>query len=423
MLTDEDIPVGPLSERWHAVWCCPSCCCACNPCFHFCRKAVSNKKRRYYRDGFDLDLTYLTRRVIVHGFPATGLEHFFRNPRYELRRFLETKHAGHYRMYNFCCEPGRSYDPAVFEGRVERYPFRDHSVPPLEAIVAFNESAKAWLDADPANVVNVHCKAGKGRAGLMSIMLLFRNGDFDSIIEAREHYDATRVSNGRGLTVPSQQRYAHYYERLWRETWKYAGSMADAQGGHELTKKLPDQPRIYISAIEVVSPGPWYEGKSLEYIVLRAEHNTPEVQWRSGAAEQLKWDFPRGLMVQRNFCVKVSTPKSCCKKAKRVFEVWQNTAFLEVAPGTNYIEIRRSEVDTKRKIARKMNDDFRLRIYLADQTMKEGFVRERKQPLSPQASPARGGTRIASSLEVDGDAKEFDPAKADVEQTMQQTRL
>lgn len=29
------------------------------------------------QDGFDLDLSYVTRRVIVHGFPATGVgEHF-----------------------------------------------------------------------------------------------------------------------------------------------------------------------------------------------------------------------------------------------------------------------------------------------------------------------------------------------------------
>jgi len=117
------------------------------------RRSVSKKKRRFKQDGFDLDLTYVTDRIIVHGFPAVGVEHLYRNPRNEVRRFLEKKHAGHYKVFNFCCEPGRGYPASFFDGRVERYPFRDHGVPPLDTMSQFCNSAKAWLDADPKNVV------------------------------------------------------------------------------------------------------------------------------------------------------------------------------------------------------------------------------------------------------------------------------
>jgi hypothetical protein len=38
-----------------------------------CRNAVSGKKVRYVADDFDLDLTYLAPRIIVHGFPGMKL--------------------------------------------------------------------------------------------------------------------------------------------------------------------------------------------------------------------------------------------------------------------------------------------------------------------------------------------------------------
>lgn len=58
-----------------------------------------------------------------------------------------------------------------------RFPFADHTCPPLESVVDFCESAKAWLDTDEANVVSLHCKAGKGRAGIMAACLMVRMGE------------------------------------------------------------------------------------------------------------------------------------------------------------------------------------------------------------------------------------------------------
>ena len=46
-------------------------------------------------------------------------------------------------VHNFCCEPGRNYPHDIFDGRVERYPFRDHAVPALAMTRDFCSSAKA----------------------------------------------------------------------------------------------------------------------------------------------------------------------------------------------------------------------------------------------------------------------------------------
>ena len=81
------------------------------------RKLVSKNKRRFVVDRYNLDLTYITPRVIAMGFPSEGTEGVYRNPMSEVVSFLETRHREHYMVFNLCSE--RSYDPAKFSRRVQ----------------------------------------------------------------------------------------------------------------------------------------------------------------------------------------------------------------------------------------------------------------------------------------------------------------
>ena len=176
------------------------------------RKLVSQNKQRYQSDGFDLDLTYLTDEIICMGLPSTGREAMYRNPIDEVVRFLNTNHANVYKVFNLCNE--RSYDISKFGDRCASFPFEDHGTPPLALISAFCASAKHWMLQGLNHVVAVHCKAGKGRTGLMSCCLVMHLGYQRTAADAIAFYNGRRVKDGKGLTVASQRRYVSYYERV-----------------------------------------------------------------------------------------------------------------------------------------------------------------------------------------------------------------
>ena len=80
---------------------------------NYIRKLVSGERRRYTAEGYDLDLTYITDRIIAMSFPAGGfMEAAYRNPISEVSRFLREHHGDNYWVFN-CSE--RAYDKKPFE--------------------------------------------------------------------------------------------------------------------------------------------------------------------------------------------------------------------------------------------------------------------------------------------------------------------
>ena len=70
----------------------------------FIKSLVSQDKNRFCFDGFDLDLTYITSRIIAMGLPSTSYEALYRNNMTDVLNFFNSRHPEHYKVYNLCEE-------------------------------------------------------------------------------------------------------------------------------------------------------------------------------------------------------------------------------------------------------------------------------------------------------------------------------
>lgn len=169
------------------------------------RALVSLNKKRFQQDGFDLDLTYITPRLIAMGYPAaSGFEGAYRNSADDVYRFFQERHAGHFRLVNLVAE--RGYDLDMYHGSVATYPFYDHNPPAMELLLPACAHMHLYLQEDDDHVVAVHCKAGKGRTGLILVCYLLFGGLHRTAASARAFYDKQRCHDKKGLTIISQVR-------------------------------------------------------------------------------------------------------------------------------------------------------------------------------------------------------------------------
>lgn len=358
----------------------------------FAKKLVSKKKRRFQEDGFDLDMTFITPNIVAMGFPAEKMEGVYRNNMKDVKRFFDTRHKDHYKVYNLCEE--RDYDPAKFYGRVAKYPFADHNAPPFLLLKPFCEDVSNYLAEDPTNVAVIHCKAGKGRTGVMICAYLLHKRPSMPTQEALDFYGKKRTSNGKGVTIASQVRYVHYYGKYMREQMQY--------------KSTP----LLITAVKFHGVPFFSQGTSVPQFLIRMGAGKTVVyksQWFEGIVKE-----------DRDALLRLAAPTPVCDDVKieffhrkstgkeKMFHLWFNTFFIE---DSMTLLIPKSELD-------KANKDKKHKLFPADFKLEIIFERpsgDLSAELAPLALAGAGDSR--PGLVYQGSTVSQEPASSDSELT------
>lgn len=179
------------------------------------RRIVSGQRNRLMEGEFDLDLTYITPRIVAMSFPASEFyQKLYRNSIESVSKFLEEKHEANYFVYNMS---GNKYDESPFNGQVLTADWEDHHSPTIQLLFQVCEHMHKFLKKKTENTAIVHCNAGKGRTGTLICCYLLYCGFADTAYNAITYYGWKRFKHGKGVTQPSQIRYVFYFEKVLRE--------------------------------------------------------------------------------------------------------------------------------------------------------------------------------------------------------------
>jgi protein-tyrosine phosphatase len=121
---------------------------------NFIKHKVSQNRKRYIDEKYDLDLSYITPKIIAMGLPSSGINAYYRNDENEVAEFLKEKHNEKFMIWNLSM---KDYDIEKFDNQVLSFGFPDHHNPPISTLFQIVKSIDSWINAGTDNVAVVHC--------------------------------------------------------------------------------------------------------------------------------------------------------------------------------------------------------------------------------------------------------------------------
>ncbi|KAL1770535.1 tensin-1 isoform X2 [Sigmodon hispidus] len=168
---------------------------------------------RAMEDSCELDLVYVTERIIAVSFPSTANEENFRSNLREVAQMLKSKHGGNYLLFNLS---EQRPDVTKLHAKVLEFGWPDLHTPALEKICSICKAMDTWLNADPHNVVVLHNKGNRGRIGVVIAAYMHYSNISASADQALDRFAMKRFYEDKIVPIgqPSQRRYVHYFSGL-----------------------------------------------------------------------------------------------------------------------------------------------------------------------------------------------------------------
>ncbi|XP_045563287.1 tensin-1 isoform X3 [Salmo salar] len=164
-------------------------------------------------ENYELDLVYITERIISVSFSSSVDENSYSANLREVASMLRSKHQDNYLLFNLS---EKRCDINQLNPKVLDFGWPDHHAPALDKICTICKAMDTWLSADSHNVVVIHNKGNRGRTGVVVAAYMHYSNISASADQALDRFAMKRFYEDKVLPVgqPSQKRYVQYFSGL-----------------------------------------------------------------------------------------------------------------------------------------------------------------------------------------------------------------
>uniref|UniRef100_A0AAQ4RLV1 Tensin 1 n=1 Tax=Gasterosteus aculeatus aculeatus TaxID=481459 RepID=A0AAQ4RLV1_GASAC len=176
-------------------------------------RCLSRNQSVAMEESHEVDLVYITERIISVCFPAGAEERSYTTNLKEVATMLRSKHGEHYLILNL--SEWRS-DLSTLNPKVVEFGWPDNHAPALDKICSMCKAIDTWLNGDPRNVVVLHNKGNRGRTGVAVAAYMHYSNISASADQALDRFSMRRFYEDKALPAaqPSQIRYVRYFNGL-----------------------------------------------------------------------------------------------------------------------------------------------------------------------------------------------------------------
>ncbi|XP_048055852.1 putative tyrosine-protein phosphatase auxilin isoform X7 [Megalobrama amblycephala] len=280
----------------------------------------------------ELDIAYITSRIIVMSYPAEAVEMGYRNHTEDIRSFLDSRHADHYTVFNLS---QRNYRGAKFSNRVSECNWPSRQAPSLHNLFAVCKNMYNWLKQNPKNVCVITCSDGRAPSGVLVCAMFCFCHLFANPVPAMHLLSAKRPGSG---LWPSHRRYIGYVCSLVSEK-----------------PTVPHSKPLVIKAV-TMSPVPCFNKQRsgcrpfCDVLIGETKIFSTAQEYekmREHRIQEGKVVFPVGVSAQGDVVISVYHMRSHALQAKvtntQIFQIQFHTGFI--APGTTVLKFMKTELD------------------------------------------------------------------------------